>query len=96
MWRLDIFEGDEYERRQVKAHILTTTGSDSGIGNVEGEAVECETYVWIAGEDRLEDGEWDFPEFVREKMGRWVGVEGEGEYKGRESYRRSCAFWDLC
>jgi len=38
--------------------------------------------VWISGEESLEDKEWDFEEFVREKMGRWVGVGGEknGEY----------------
>ncbi|EUC46742.1 hypothetical protein COCMIDRAFT_35609 [Bipolaris oryzae ATCC 44560] len=41
--------------------------------NVEGEEVEAETYFWVAGEHRLEGEEWDFTEFVREKMGRWVG-----------------------
>lgn len=92
IWRLDIFEGDEYERRRVRARLLTTVGDDAGEGNVESdEEVECETYVWITGRRRLEDDEWDFGEFVREKMSRWVGVEGEGEYKGRDSYRRSFA-----
>jgi len=81
MWRLDIFEGDEYERRRVKVRALTTVGDESGKGNVEGEEVECETYVWIAGEELLEDEEWDFGEFVREKMHRWAGIEGEKEYK---------------
>ncbi len=73
IWRLDIFEGDEYERRGVKVKILEEVGNDKGKRNVEGEQVEVETYVWIAGEDDLEDGEWDFEEFRREKMHRWIG-----------------------
>lgn len=73
IWRLDIFEGDEYERRTVKVKILTEVGDDKGRGNVEGEEVEVDTYVWIAGKGALEDGEWDFEEFRREKMHRWVG-----------------------
>jgi gamma-glutamylcyclotransferase (GGCT)/AIG2-like uncharacterized protein YtfP len=86
IWRLDIFEGDEYERQKVKVRLL----EDEGDVNVEpteeqlSAELEAETYVWIAGKQHLEDREWDFEEFVREKMGRWVGVraEEEGEYKG--------------
>ena len=78
IWRLDIFEGDEYERRKVKIKILMGTGYDKEkgseeAGDVEGEEAEVETYVWIAGKEELEDGEWDFEEFRREKMHRWVG-----------------------
>lgn len=73
IWRLDIFEGNEYERRKVKIKTLKEVGDDKGKGNVEGEEVEVETYVWIAGKEALEDGEWDFEEFRREKMHRWVG-----------------------
>lgn len=62
IWRLDLFEGDEYERKNVKARLLTKVGDETGEGNVEGEEVEAETYVWIAGEERLEDEEWDFAE----------------------------------
>jgi len=88
MWRLDVFEGDEYERRKVKVRVL----KDEGAMNVEpteaqlGGEVDAETYVWISGEESLEDKEWDFEEFVREKMGRWVGAGGEenGEYNGEE------------
>lgn len=51
--------------------------------NAEGqEVVEAETYVWIAGEARLEEREWDFAEFQREKMRFWVGEEGAEEYAG--------------
>jgi len=65
IWRLDLFEGDEYERRNVRVKLLMKVGDESGHGNVEGEEVGAETYVWIAGEDRLEDDEWDFAEASR-------------------------------
>lgn len=78
IFRLDIFEGVEYERRKVKIRILDAEGDEGGKGNVEGEEVEVETYVWVAGEAELEEGEWDFGQFQREKMQRWIG--------GREAY----------
>ncbi|KAI9828410.1 MAG: hypothetical protein M1832_002838 [Thelocarpon impressellum] len=74
--RLDLFEGAEYERVAVKVRLLTRVGDEAGTGNVESEAeADAETYVWIAGEHELEEGEWDFGEFRREKMGRWIGVD---------------------
>lgn len=85
IWRLDIFEGDEYERQMVTVRLLTNVGDETGKGNVEGSAVSAETYIWSAGQDRLEQGEWDFAEFQREKMQYWVGSEGAGEYAGRPS-----------
>ncbi|CAO1605950.1 hypothetical protein XANCAGTX0491_009453 [Xanthoria calcicola] len=72
IYRLDIFEGNEYERRRVKLKILDIEGNEAGEGNVEGEEVEVETYIWVAGEERLADGEWDFAEFRREKMHNWI------------------------
>ncbi|KAF2497141.1 hypothetical protein BU16DRAFT_526166 [Lophium mytilinum] len=91
IWRLDIFEGHEYARRKVVVRVLESEGE--GIGAVgadgevkaenevtEGEEVQAEVYVWVAGKERLEPQEWDFGEFVREKMGRWVGTGAEGEY----------------
>ena len=80
IWRLDIFEGDEYIRKKVKVSLLDQVGDADGKGNVEGEELEVETYVWIASEERLEKGEWDFAEFQREKMHRWV--HDETEYQG--------------
>jgi hypothetical protein len=85
IWRLDLFEGDEYERRKVQGTILTTVGDEQGEGNVEGEEVEVETYIWVAREGELEEEEWDFKQFKEEKMRFWVGREGEGEYAGRSS-----------
>jgi len=85
IWRLDIFEGDEYERRRVKVKTLKEVGDDKGRGNIEGEEVEVETYVWIAGKGMLEDGEWDFEEFRREKMHRWVGQRNDYDGELRPS-----------
>lgn len=87
LWRLDIFEGSEYERRNVRVRVLQgKEHSDldvQGMGDVsqeaeqhvEGDEVDAETYIWIAGAQRLESEEWDFAEFVRDKMKRWVGRE---------------------
>lgn len=85
IWRLDIFEGDQYSREFVKPRILKQTGDEDGKGRVEGEEVEAETYIFTSDPDELEDREWDFAEFEREKMRFWVGREGEGEYAGRPS-----------
>ncbi|KAI9822614.1 MAG: hypothetical protein M1827_000333 [Pycnora praestabilis] len=85
LWRLDIFEGEEYIRKKVKVRLLNHVGDEDGKGNVEGEEVEAETYVWIAGEENLEEGEWDFGVFQREKMSRWIEEEGNEEYAGRPS-----------
>lgn len=86
IWRLDIFEGSEYTRERVKAHPIIHNADSKAEPKEEdlGDEIECETYVWTAPNEDLEDGEWDFEEFVREKIGRWVGesAEGEGEYNG--------------
>lgn len=87
LWRLDLFEGDEYERKQVRVQILSAENldkiSDPALRSANGtesqhstqEELEAETYIWIAGEHRLEDQEWDFDEFVKEKMWRWAPSE---------------------
>ncbi|RYP58985.1 hypothetical protein DL769_008737 [Monosporascus sp. CRB-8-3] len=71
MAKLDQFEGSEYERRTVKVRLLTKVGNDKGEGNVEGEEVECETYVFMSPQ-YLEDREWDFEEFRTQKMKKWT------------------------
>jgi len=103
IWRLDIFEGSEYERVKVTCKLpqipgvesptprvysgLQATGNDvvhwGSTFDSDGEVVEAETYLWIGGEDRLEEREWDFAEFQKEKMRFWVGDEGEEEYAGK-------------
>lgn len=41
----------------------------------EREEVEALTYVYVAGQDRLEDAEWDFEAFKRDKMAWWVDAD---------------------
>lgn len=38
----------------------------------EGEEVRAATYVFIAGDGKLEEAEWDFEAFKRDKMAWWV------------------------
>jgi len=73
--RLDIFEGSEYRRSQVKVRLLETEGDfTTGSGNIESvDETEAETYIWIASKDELDDAEWDFGHFMREKVGAWSG-----------------------
>lgn len=96
IWRLDLFEGDEYARRRVSVTLLpgevdAATGvrtahpgvgisaaAESGLESAAAERREAQTYIWIAGTHRLEEREWDFDEFVREKMWRWAAGMGEG------------------
>ncbi|KAK0287207.1 hypothetical protein LTR35_002701 [Friedmanniomyces endolithicus] len=81
LWRLDIFEGSEYRRERVRVRVLTQANlTGSGEGGDRGEEVDAETYVWIADPQDLDEREWDFSEFQREKMRFWVGSEGAGEY----------------
>lgn len=71
MVKLDQFEGSEYERRTVKVRVLSKVGNDKGEGNVEGDEVDCEVYVFMSPE-ALEDREWDFQEFRTQKMKKWT------------------------
>ncbi|GAB1202313.1 hypothetical protein APSETT445_000925 [Aspergillus pseudonomiae] len=54
----------------------------------EGEEVEAVTYVWVAGESKLEDGEWDFEAFKRDKMAWWVGADENGPNQHNLSHRK--------
>lgn len=82
IYRLNTFEGSQYERIKVSVNPLTSVGDAEGKGNVEGEAVQAEVYVWVEGRDSLEDEEWDFATFMREKVQNWVGGSHEEEYAG--------------
>ncbi|OIW30380.1 hypothetical protein CONLIGDRAFT_632439 [Coniochaeta ligniaria NRRL 30616] len=54
--KLDIFEGDQYERRTVKVKLLTHVGNAKGEGNVEGMERSADVYVFRDPQD-LEDKE---------------------------------------
>ncbi|KAK6352607.1 hypothetical protein TWF730_009429 [Orbilia blumenaviensis] len=73
--RLDSFEGHEYERRQVKVSLLTDEKAldISHTGRETGETVMAGTYIWTEGIQYLEDAEWDFDHFVKQKLRNWVG-----------------------
>lgn len=73
IWRLDAFEGNEYERKKVNVKILAHSGEET-------EEVGTETYVYVAGRDNLNDDEWNFQEFMSSKISRWVGE--SREYSG--------------
>ncbi|CAI7678148.1 unnamed protein product [Penicillium discolor] len=96
IYRLDRFEGSDYDKRTVVVRPLRESHGDNGQSgegstaesqlremlNAAGvevtdkgkEEVSAVTYVWTAGKDLLEDTEWDFESFRRDKMAWWVGV----------------------
>lgn len=46
-----------------------------------GEELETQTYVWVESRERLEDSEWDFEHFVRERLWLWAGSgSGDGSF----------------
>ena len=87
LMRLDIFEGDQYERKKVQVKVFRDIGLDEkvevSVGGKEssesaieyhGEGAEAETYVFRQEYwNDLEPAEWDFEEFKREKMRFWMG-----------------------
>lgn len=93
IWRLDIFEGDEYERKKVKVRVITDETSHEPSQEQLGDEVEAESYVWIGSKDDLEDEEWDFEEFMREKMVFWAGDVGSTreDILGEFDFMQSCS-----
>ncbi|KAH7395897.1 hypothetical protein BKA64DRAFT_72318 [Cadophora sp. MPI-SDFR-AT-0126] len=75
IYRLDIFEGDEYTRVKATVKLLVQDGEKE----VEGEARQTETYIFTAPEERLEKTEWDYEEFRKEKLWRWASTNEEYE-----------------
>jgi hypothetical protein len=91
MLRLDYFEGAEYRRDKVQAVLVAEGETHAG---ADAKTVDTETYVYTAGNDRLEMVEWDFDSFVKNRMpGNWAN-DGSEEYEGwfhRAGARRSIA-----
>lgn len=70
--RLDFFEGSQYDRRVVRPKLLVKAGDEAtGDGNVEGEQIVTESYIFLDTRE-LEDKEWDFAEFKRDKLKKWT------------------------
>ncbi|KAH0171199.1 hypothetical protein KCU67_g2293, partial [Aureobasidium melanogenum] len=81
IYRLDMFGGPQYELQTVRVRLLKSEGDEAtGKGNVEGEEVETQTYIWTDSVERLEDKEWDYAAFRKEKLALWSG--GEPEEQG--------------
>lgn len=93
---LDWFEGSEYDRRVVRPRLLAEVGEEDGRGNVEGGVVVTESYIFLS-EDRLEDKEWDFAEFRRDKLHKWTraGYVFEGTLCRAVGSRWKAMFSDL-
>jgi hypothetical protein len=81
--RLDAFEGDQYRREKVKVKLLEGV-QNLQVGGTEGRELEAETYIFI-DKGYLAEEEWDFQEFVTEKMWRWADT--SNEYDGECSSR---------
>ncbi|KAJ5495291.1 hypothetical protein N7539_000407 [Penicillium diatomitis] len=60
----------------VSGHELVKELDAAGAGTAtEGEEVVATTYVWVAGREQLEEREWDFETFKREKLDWWVAMD---------------------
>ncbi|KAI9316380.1 putative adipose-regulatory protein-domain-containing protein [Dichotomocladium elegans] len=66
IWRLDAFEGDEYERRTVKAMVV------SGPEDPEASEVDCQAYIWIESDAELKDHDWEIEKFIQMKQATWL------------------------
>ena len=62
---LDWFEGSQYARVKAKVKLVGETGDG------EGQELETSTYVFQDAND-LEDEEWDFEHFKKEKLAAWA------------------------
>lgn len=73
--------------------LLTKVGDEKGEGNIEGEQVITESYIFLDKGD-LEFGEWDFAEFKRDKLTKWTraGYVFEGEYFPHQEGAASISF----
>lgn len=98
IYRLDMFEGDDYDRRVVNVVIdrkaaqeQIESGHEWDLLDEEkllkdGEEVLAHCYIWKASTDDLEPEEWDFKKFKEEKLWRWAGghADYEHEYSGKQ------------
>lgn len=73
--RLDRFEGSEYTFSPVN---VTVVGNDNL--SEDQKEIKAMTYVYTAGEHRLEEAAWDFKQFVQERLSFWAN--NSKEYSG--------------
>ena len=66
--RLDKYEGDEYERRQVSVTLTSQKDSSSSSMMLHGATVSAYVYAWIAGNDRLDfECNWSLEAFIKKE-----------------------------
>ncbi|EPS37750.1 hypothetical protein H072_8613 [Dactylellina haptotyla CBS 200.50] len=82
--RLDHFEGTEYDRLQVQVNILADEKvlDTNRTGQETGETIGAGIYMWTEGAQYLEDSEWDFDHFTKQKLRNWVGDAKNFEFQG--------------
>ncbi|KAL1929031.1 hypothetical protein VTP01DRAFT_2090 [Rhizomucor pusillus] len=68
---LDEFEGDEYERTTVTVYPTTNT-NDALEEEEEAGGVDCQVYIWTAGDHHLEAHDWELDGFVARKQAIWL------------------------
>jgi len=75
------FEGRQYELVPIKVDVLMerTLGPPGPDGkptykNEVWQEMDAMTYIYIAGEDRLEDREWCFQDYMENHMINWSGL----------------------
>lgn len=85
VYRLDIFEGSQYGKADVQVEVLEGVSvyeaaprdgqeeETAAAGEAAKEIVQAQTYVWSAPRNYLDPQEWDFEDFKRHKMRRWMG-----------------------
>ncbi|ANB11177.1 hypothetical protein AWJ20_3979 [Sugiyamaella lignohabitans] len=79
--KLDMFEGEEYERLVLDV-----------LDIAESRQVKAGVYVWVDSQDRLLEEEWDFGYFVNHKMENWIS--DELKEMDKEAEARGGRFWD--
>lgn len=67
LFKLDWFEGSEYDREDVEVELLKPDQDKEGVTDTKKAVV----YIFNNPE-RLEKREWDFEEFRKEKMKAWT------------------------
>ncbi|KAH8556290.1 Butirosin biosynthesis, BtrG-like protein [Umbelopsis sp. PMI_123] len=65
--RLDAFEGDEYERVTVSVSTLGTAAYPEVENNIP-----TQLYLWTAGNEHLEDREWELEKFIQGTQVAWM------------------------
>lgn len=63
--RLDLFEGDEYQRKAVEVRLVASTAM-----------IACQAYIYMDPNTVLAES-WDFQEFETFKSHRWTSTSNE-------------------